>query len=58
MSSFLSCLANVLFLLAMGFLVTISITAMANLFVQEFIDRHERLHHRRSSERPQTTDGE
>jgi hypothetical protein len=57
MTSFLSILANVLFLLAAGFLLTISITAMANLFVQDFINRHERECHRRSGDRSTTTEG-
>ena len=57
MHSFFDTLLCVLFILYMGFILTISITTLAQLFVQDFIDRHERQHHRRSEEKPKTTDG-
>jgi len=59
MSSILYTLATVLFFLSMGYLLSVLIGILATLFVQDFIDRHERQHHRRHcGERAKTTDGE
>ena len=57
MHSFFDTLLSVLFFLSLGFLLTLSVMTLAQLFVQDLIDRHERQHHRRSEEKPKTTDG-
>ncbi len=58
MSSILSTIAGVFFFLSMGYLLSVTIGFLAHLFVQDFIDRHERQHHRRSGACSKTTDGE
>lgn len=51
----MSSILSILIFLACGLLMTVGFTAMAHLFVQDYINRHEREHHRRSGDRTQTT---
>jgi quinol-cytochrome oxidoreductase complex cytochrome b subunit len=55
MHSFLDALGFTCAFMTCIILLIVGLITLAHLFVQDFIDRHERRHHRRDADRDATT---